>query len=166
MSNWSTRTFGYTERSIFVTVGLQKKKSFHLKLLHFIPSNADLTDVWQNKKKIFFALQMYIPCGVLNPKRAIISHWEIGPNQYNTLHASQLYTPKWIPVDFFPHTRHEGNSRGSCEQVYFSLFLPLRWTLTGSISDFFTLQKGCFTCSVLRTEYKYMYTGLQYSPWS
>lgn len=54
MSNWSTRTFGYTEGSIFVTVGLQKKTPFNHKLLHFISSNADLTDVWQNKKKNFF----------------------------------------------------------------------------------------------------------------
>lgn len=34
--------------------GIEEKKSFNLKLLHFIPSNADLTDVRQNKKKIFF----------------------------------------------------------------------------------------------------------------
>lgn len=160
MSNGLTRTFGYTERSIFVTVGLQKKTPFNHKLLHFISSNTDLTDVWQNKKKIFFGTSNVYPMwGFISKTGYYRSHY-----QYNTLHASQLYTPKWIPVDFFPHTRHEGNSKGSCEQVYFSLFLPLRWTLTGSISDFFTLQKGCYTCSVLRTENKY--TGLQYSPWS
>lgn len=40
----------------------------------------------------------------------------------NTLHASQLYTPKCIPEALFPQIRQNGSSRGSEDGTYFSRF--------------------------------------------
>lgn len=54
MSNWSTRTFGYTEGSIFVTVGLQKKP--RLTISCYISSHLIL--IWRMfdkiRKRFFF----------------------------------------------------------------------------------------------------------------
>lgn len=41
---------------------------------------------------------------------------------FNTLHASQLYTPKCIPEALFPQIRQNGSSRGSEDGTYFSRF--------------------------------------------
>lgn len=142
MSNGSTRTFGYTEGSIFVTVGLQKKTPFNHKLLHFISSNTDLTDVWQNKKKIFFGTSNVYPMwGFISKTGYYISlrDWS-QPVQY--LACFTTVHPKMDSRGFLPtHTTRGELQRFVWTSVFLS-FLAFALNTYGFHIRFFYPTKG------------------------
>lgn len=89
-------------------------------MLHFIPSNADLTDVWQNKKKIFFCTSNVYPMWGIKSKTGYyisLGDWS-QPVQY--LACFTTVHPKMDSRGFLPtHT-----TRGELQRlVWTSVFL-------------------------------------------
>lgn len=76
------------------------------KLLHFICSDADLAYFFQTKT--FFALQIYTPIWMFNPKQAIVSHlgnWSQPVTRHNNIPCMQVLLKDPFPIEnwlFYP----------------------------------------------------------------
>lgn len=80
-----------------VTIWLQH---INQKLLHFICSDADLAYFFQTKT--FFALQIYTPIWMFNPKQAIVTHlgkWSQPLTRHNNIPCMQILLKDPFPIE-------------------------------------------------------------------
>lgn len=76
------------------------------KLLHFICSDADLAYFFQTKT--FFALQIYTPIWMFNPKQAIVAplgNWSQPVTRHNNIPCMQILLKDPFPIEnwlFYP----------------------------------------------------------------